>query len=282
MVTIGRPANLASARIIAPVSALDLFRLDGKVALVTGAGSGLGRAYAEAMAEAGADVACADLDLAAAESTLAYVRKQGRRGIALKVDVGREADVVQMTADAAGELGGLDVVFANAGIAETRQPILEATLEQWQRVIDVDLTSVFLTAREAARSMIPRGHGKIISTASIIGFVSVHDGGQTRAYAAAKAGVVNFTRSLGVELAPHNIQVNAIAPTFTKTNIRGGVLSADTPESERIRAGIVERTPMRRLGEPDDFKGVAVFLASAASDLMTGFTVAVDGGWLAW
>lgn len=268
--------------IIGAVRALDLFRLDGRVALVTGAGSGLGRAYAEAMAEAGADVACADLDGAAAERTAAYAREQGRRALALRVDVSKEGDVVQMTSRTVRELGRLDVVFANAGIAEVRQPIVEATLEQWQRVIDVDLTSVFLTAREAAKVMIPQRSGKIISTASIIGFVSVHDGGQTRAYAAAKAGVVNFTRSLGVELAPHNVQVNAIAPTFTKTNIRDGRLIADTPESEAIRAGIIARTPMGRLGEPDDFKGVAVFLASAASDLMTGFTVAVDGGWLAW
>jgi 2-deoxy-D-gluconate 3-dehydrogenase len=130
--------------------------------------------------------------------------------------------------------------------------------------------------------MVPRGSGKIISTASIIGFVSVHDGGQTRAYAAAKAGVVNFTRSLAVELAPHNVQVNAIAPTFTRTNLRRDMFFGDTPQAQAFRQSVVERTPMRRLGEPDDFKGVALFLASAASDLMTGVTVPVDGGWLAW
>lgn len=265
-----------------PVAVLDLFRLDGKVALVTGAGSGLGRAYAEAMAEAGAAVACADLDLSAAERTAAHLRAQGLRAAALQVDVANEASVVEMTRRTVADLGRLDVAFANAGIAERREPILEATLDQWRRVIDVDLTSVFLTAREAAKVMVPQGSGKIISTASIIGFVAVHDWGRTRAYAAAKAGVVNFTRSLGVELAPHNVQVNAIAPTFTRTNIREGVLSAETPESEAIRRSIVERTPMGRLGEPDDFKGVALFLASSASDLMTGFTVVVDGGWLAW
>ena len=262
------------------MGALDLFRLDGKVALVTGAGSGLGRAYAQALAEAGADVACADLNLATAEETAAYVRSLGRRALAVPVDVAREDDVVAMTRRTVAELGRLDIAFANAGIAEMRQPILEATLERWQRIIDLDLTSVFLTAREAARAMIPRRSGKIISTASIIGFVS-HWDGQARAYAAAKGGVVNFTRSLAVELAPHNIQVNAIAPTFTRTNLRPDIFFGDSPEALAFRQKIVERTPMARLGEPEDFKGVAVFLASPASDLMTGFTVAVDGGWLA-
>jgi NAD(P)-dependent dehydrogenase (short-subunit alcohol dehydrogenase family) len=249
---------------------------------VTGAGSGLGRAYAEALADAGADLACVDLDLSAAEAVAAELRALGRRAVALRCDVCREADVVAAFADAAERLGPVDIAFANAGVAENRQPILEATVEQWQRVIDADLTSVFLTAREAARQMIPRRAGKIVSTASIIGFVSVHDGGQTRAYAAAKAGVVNFTRSLAVELAPHNVQVNAIAPTFTRTNLRRDIFFGETEPARAFRQSVVERTPMGRLGEPDDFKGVALFLASAASDLMTGVTVPVDGGWLAW
>ncbi|HEY3111745.1 MAG TPA: glucose 1-dehydrogenase [Chloroflexota bacterium] len=264
------------------MGALDLFKLDGKVALVTGAGSGLGRAYSQALAEAGADVACVDLDVEAAERVAADARQIGRRAIALRCDVTREDQIVAAFAAAAEELGTLDIAFANAGVAENRQPIVEATLEQWQRVIDADLTSVFLTAREAARLMIPRRAGKIISTASIIGFVSVHDGGQTRAYAAAKAGVVNFTRSLAVELAPHNIQVNAIAPTFTRTNLRRDIFFGETPQARAFRQSVVERTPMGRLGEPEDFKGVAVFLASGASELMTGVTVPIDGGWLAW
>jgi NAD(P)-dependent dehydrogenase (short-subunit alcohol dehydrogenase family) len=264
------------------VGALDLFKLDGRVALVTGAGSGLGRAYSQALSEAGADLACLDIDLDAAEQVAADARRLGRRAVALRCDVTREAEVVAAVAGAAEALGRLDIAFANAGVAENRQPILEATLDQWQRVIDADLTSVFLTAREAARLMVPRRSGKIVSTASIIGFVSVHDGGQTRAYAAAKAGVVNFTRSLAVELAPHNVQVNAIAPTFTRTNLRRDIFFGETPQAVAFRQSVVERTPMRRLGEPDDFKGVALFLASGASDLMTGVTVPVDGGWLAW
>jgi 2-deoxy-D-gluconate 3-dehydrogenase len=260
---------------------LDLFRLDGKVALITGAGSGLGRAYAEAMCEAGADVACADLNPETAEETAAYARSLGRRAAAIKVDVGDEASVVAMAAEALRQLGQLDVVFANAGIAEARQPIQEATLASWQRVIDLDLTSVFLTAREAARAMIPRSAGKIISTSSIIGFVASQDGGMARAYASAKAGVVNLTRSLAVELAPHNIQVNAIAPTFTKTGIRDSWWKSEQPEAVAARQRVLERSVVKRLGEPEDFKGVALFLASSASDLMTGQTVLVDGGWTA-
>jgi NAD(P)-dependent dehydrogenase (short-subunit alcohol dehydrogenase family) len=260
---------------------LDSFRLDGKVVLITGAGSGLGRAYAEAMAEAGADVACADLNPVTAEETAAHARALGRRAVAIRVDVGDEASVVAMAADAVRQLGQLDVVFCNAGIAEAREPIQEATLDTWRRVIDLDLTSVFLTAREAAKAMIPRKSGKIISTSSIIGFVASQDGGMARAYASAKAGVVNLTRSLAVELAPHNIQVNAIAPTFTKTGIRDSWWKSESPEAVAARQRVLDRAPVKRLGEPEDFKGVALFLASPASDLMTGQTVIVDGGWTA-
>jgi NAD(P)-dependent dehydrogenase (short-subunit alcohol dehydrogenase family) len=249
---------------------------------VTGAGSGLGATYALALAEAGADVACVDLSLAAAEECATAIRAQGRRAIAIHADVSREDDSVAMVRSTVDQLGGLDIAFANAGIAEEFQPLIESSLDRWQKVIDVDLTSVYLTAREAAKVMVPRGRGKIISTASILGFVANFVPGRGRAYASAKAGVVNLTRSLAIELAPHNIQVNAIAPTYTETNIAGGLWLGLTENSRQMRIQAAARTPIGRLGRPDEFKGIAVFLASAASDLMTGVTVPVDGGYLAW
>jgi len=264
------------------MNVLESFRLTGQVALVTGAGSGLGAAFALAMAEAGADVACVDLRPAATEETAAAIRALGRRAVVVAADVSREADVVAMVRATVDQLGRLDVVFANAGIAEAGQPLVESSLETWKKVIEVDLTSVFLTAREAAKVMVPQRHGKIISTASIYGLVANFRAGRGRAYAAAKAGVVNLTRSLAIELAPYDIQVNAIAPTFVRTNIAEGLLRGETDESRQYLAEIAARTPIGRIGTPDELKGVAVFLASAASDLMTGYTVAVDGGYLAW
>lgn len=187
-----------------------------------------------------------------------------------------------MVAATVAQLGAVDVAFANAGVSEQSTPLLDATLEEWQRVIDVDLTVVFLTVRAAARVMVPRGRGKIVSTASIYGFVGSFLGGQGRAYAAAKAGVVNFTRSVAIELAPHNIQVNAIAPTFTRTGLGRGLLLGDTDEGRALIARIEERTPIGRVAQPDDLRGAAIFLVSAASNLVTGHTLVVDGGWLAW
>ncbi len=261
---------------------LDLFRLDGRVALVTGAGGGLGRAYSLALAEAGASVACVDLQRDTAEETAGLVRAIGGRALAVEADVTNEDDCARMVREAVGAFGHLDAAFANAGVTDHVAPLLDSTLADWERVVSVNLTGVYLTARESARAMVPRRSGKIVSTASIYGFRANFTPGRGRAYAATKAGVVNLTRSLAIELAQHNIQVNAIAPTFARTNIGEGALRGETDTSREYLRGVVEHTPIHRLADPEELKGIAVFLASSASDLMTGHTVVLDGGYLAW
>jgi gluconate 5-dehydrogenase len=264
------------------MSVLDQFRLNGKVALVTGAGSGLGAAFAEAMAEAGAAVACVDLNEDTARETAARLASEGWDTLALQADVRSEDDVRRVMEAARDGLGGLDIVFANAGIGGRGGMITEMTKENWQETIDINLTGVFLTVREAARLMIPQGYGKIINTASIYGLTGPYRSG-AYAYAAAKAGVVNLTRLAGSQLAAHGIRVNAIAPGFFRTPIGGGRLGfSEAEEDRRRRDELMKQVPMGRMGEPPELKGVAVFLASPASDFMTGYTVAVDGGYMTW
>ena len=258
------------------MTVLDQFLLDGRVALVTGAGSGIGEAFAQAMAEAGADVVCVDIVRSRAEQSAAQVRELGRRALAVTADVSIEADAVRMVKSAVEELGTVDIAFANAAVTNEVAPLIESTMAHWRLDIDVNLTSVYLTAREAAKVMVPKRRGKIITTSSIMGFRAASAPGRGQWYSAAKAAVINLTRALGVELAEHNIQVNGIAPTHTRTGMFQQALSG--PDIERV----IGRSPIGRIAEPHEYKGVAVFLASAASDLMTGFTVAVDGGYLAW
>lgn len=263
------------------MSVLDLFKLDDKVALVTGAGSGIGRAYAQALSEAGATVACADVDHDAAEETASFL---DTNAFAIEADVSDEEQVRRMVEGTVSELGRLDAVFANAGIGgDQEQAFPEATLENWQQVINVNLTGVWLTAREAAKAMISRGEGgKIIATASIYGFV----GGfapSPGAYNSAKGGVVNLVRDLAPTLAPHGINISGIAPGFFRTNIGGGLLmDLENETTRQFVAEVERRTPMGKMGDVEDLKGTAVYLASSASDYLTGHTVAVDGGWLAW
>lgn len=257
---------------------LDQFRLDGRVALVTGAGSGIGEAISLAMAEAGTDVACVDMNSNGAEQAAAQVRALGKRAVAITADVSKEADVIRMVQSTVEEFGTIDIAFANAAFDTGAFPLIESSLGPWQKGIDVVLTSVYLTAREVAKVMVPKRSGKIIATASIMGFKTMFTPVSNFSYSAAKAGVVNLTRSLGVELAQYNIRANGIAPGFTRTNISGGFLKEESsPFIEDIKA----RVPIHRLAEPDEYKGIAVFLASPASDLMTGFTVVIDGGYLA-
>jgi len=244
-------------------------RLQGKIALVTGAQQGIGRAIALGLARAGADVGINYLDdRPAAEKVLEEVRAAGRRAVVVQADVGRPAETQAMVARVAGELGGLDVLVNNAGVFP-RVPFLEMRESDWDLVLDVNLKGGFFCAQAAARAMLAAGRrGSIINLASqaIRGSVrGVH-------YSASKGGVVAMTRAMALELAPHGIRVNAIAPGLTDTaQPRYG-------HSEVELQALASAVPLGRMALPDDIASVAVFLASDDAGFMTGQTVHVNGG----
>lgn len=254
----------------------ELFDLSGRVAVVTGAGSGLGVTFAHALAEAGADIVCAGRRLDLLQRTVEQIQSIGRRALAVQADVSDEASVVALMNKAVEHFGRLDILVNNAGVA-TSGPPEDVTLADWQRVIDVNLTGVFLCAREAAKAMIHAKHGgHIINIASILGAASSMPVAAT-AYAASKGGVVNLTRDLAVHWAQEGILVTGIGPAYFPSDMTSGAL--EVPETVNA---IESRTPLGRLGRLEELKGVVVFLASDASSYVTGQTVYVDGGWTAW
>lgn len=253
----------------------ELFDLSGHIAVVTGAGSGLGSIFSQALAEAGADVVCADVNLEGADETAAMIETLGKRALVMRTDVTREADVNRLVEEARRTFGRLDVMVNNAGIA-TAGPPETLPIDDWQHVIDVNLTGVFLGARAAARTMIATGiAGRIINIASILGAVA-SEPVPAAAYAASKGAVVNLTRDLAVHWAPHGIRVNALGPAYFPSAMTKDFLSV--PE---IRQEVERRTPLGRTGCPDELKGPIIFLASAASSYVTGHALYVDGGWTA-
>lgn len=270
------------------MSVLDQFDLSERVALVTGGASGIGYAFASAMAEAGADVALVDVDeTAAAEAAEDLGDATGERIIPVHADVSDENDTARMVEQTREELGGLDVAFANAGIAELGAPIEWFSTEQWQDVIDVNLSGVFNTMRDVAGPMTEQGHGSIVTTASIYGEVGdpkagMENLGGSYAYTASKGGVIQLTRTLAVELAPE-VRVNAIAPAFVRTDLASGALWEDPALDEvaEFHEQIEDRTLLERFADPEEVKGMALFLASDASSYCTGGVYHVDGGWLA-
>ena len=254
------------------MSVLDLFRLDGKVALVTGVGRGLGQAMALGLAEAGADVA--GVYSHAYEETQAQVEALGRRFLAVRCDL-RQATVARLgevVDQVVKELGRLDILVNNAGIIR-RTPALEYSEQDWDDVIAVNLKAVFFLSQAAARVMAEQGGGKIINVASMLSF---QGGILIPPYTAAKSGVAGLTRALANEWAAKGINVNAIAPGYMTTDVTAA-LRADPARNQAILA----RIPAGDWGQPADLKGVVVFLASAAAQYMHGSIVAVDGGWLA-
>ncbi len=246
------------------------FDLSGRVALVTGANTGIGRGIALALAQAGADVALAGRTRA--EETAAQVEALGRRAALIYADLSSIAPVQSVIDGTLEALGGLDILVNNAGIIR-RAEAIDFTEADWDAVTDTNLKSVFFLCQAAGRHMIAAGRGKIVNIASLLSF---QGGIRVASYTAAKSGVAGITRLLANEWAAKGVNVNAIAPGYIAT-ANTAALQADKARNRQI----LDRIPAGRWGDPDDIGGAAVFLASSASDYVNGHVLAVDGGWLA-
>ena len=246
------------------------FDLTGKVALVTGANTGIGQAIALALAGAGADVALAGRS--AADETLAEVESLGRRGALIEVDLSTAAPADGVVAHCIDRLGGLDILINNAGTIR-RADAVDFSEADWDAVIDTNLKSLFFLCQAAGRHMIGNGAGKIVNIASMLSF---QGGIRVPAYTASKSAVAGLTKALANEWAGKGVNVNAIAPGYVATN-NTAALQADETRNRQI----LERIPADRWGAPEDIGGAAVFLSSRASDYVHGHILAVDGGWLA-
>jgi 2-deoxy-D-gluconate 3-dehydrogenase len=250
-------------------------RVDGKVAFITGAGSGLGQASAVALAQAGAEIALTELPGKEnlAQDTVRMVEAAGRRALDIPLDVTRLTMITAAIEQVLKHYGRIDILVNNAGINVPRLAV-DVTEEDWDRVLDVNLKGVFFVAQAVAKTaMIPRGGGKVINIASqngVIGYI------YRAAYCASKAGVVNLTRVLALEWASYHINVNAVGPTFLETPLTRPMF-----ENAEFKADVLRRIPLGRIGKPEDVVGAVVYLASPAADLVTGHTLLVDGGWTA-
>ena len=258
---------------MSPLDPTGIFSLAGKIAIVTGGAIGLGRTMAEHLAAFGAAVAIVDLDEAGANSAASELASaHGVRAIGCRCNVASVREIQAAVDRVVRELGTVDILLNNAGI-NVREPALDVSEEHWDRILDVNLKGMFFFAQAVGRVMVAKRSGKIINMASIQGVIA-HK--LRSAYAASKGGVIALTRQLAIEWAPHDVQVNAIAPSFFVTPMNKPLF-----DDKEFSAFIYSHTPLGRPGQPEELGGVVVFLASRASSFVTGHTLLVDGGFTA-
>lgn len=248
----------------------DLFHLDNKTAIVTGGGRGLGAQMANALGDAGANVAVCSRDLSACERVSSQLSARGIKSLAIRCDVTNEEDIQRVIRKTLDTFGSIDILINNSGTSWIA-PVLELPADKWDKVMNVNLKGMFLFSQAAAKVMQKQGNGKIINISSVTGMRGTHSALlDAVAYSTSKGAVISLTKDLAVKLAASGIQVNAIAPGFFPTKI--------TKALEKSSSAILQNIPAGRFGNEDDLKGAAVFLSSKASDYITGQVLIVDGG----
>lgn len=251
-----------------------MFQLTGKTAIVTGASRGIGEAIAKGFAMAGADLVLISRNKEALEAVAKQIEQIGRKALPINADIGIPGDISRVIETALKFFPRIDILLNNAGISPVLKRSEEITLAEWEEIVRVNLTGTFLSCQAAGKPMIQQGGGKIInmvSVGAVVGFP------RQAAYCATKGGILQLTKVLALDWAKFNIQVNAIGPAYLETDLTKGMR-----ESKIISESLLRRTPMGRFGKPEEVVGAAVYLASDASSYVTGQTLFVDGGWLAF
>nr|WP_209810111.1 glucose 1-dehydrogenase [Ammoniphilus resinae] len=250
-----------------------MFNLSDKVAVITGASKGIGREISLLLADAGVDVVIIARNRTELEEVAAEIKEKGRRVLIIPLDITRTEDVELAVEQIIQYYGAIDILVNNAGI-NIPKPAVEVTESDWDRVMDLNLRSAFFVSQAVGRQMIKQKRGKIIHISSQMAFVGYYD---RAAYCSSKGGLTQMMKALAIEWAPYQVNVNAIAPTFIETQMTKNMF-----EKEEFRRDVLSRIPMGRLAKPEDLFGAILFLASGTSDMVTGQTIVVDGGWTVW
>jgi len=251
-----------------------MFNLTGRVAIVTGGYQGIGRGIAEGLAEAGSDVVICARNYDRCVDACSEIEKLGVKTLPIRCDISKTEEVKSLVSETVKEMGKINILVNNAGVGGSEKPVIEMSDEDWDHAVNIDLRGAFLCAREATKEMIKQGGGKIINVSSIAGFIAMAN---MSAYCASKGGLLQLTKVMALECIRYNIQVNALCPGYFLTPLNRTFF-----ESEVGQKIIKKNIPMGRLGSPEELKGTAIYLASPATDFMTGSAIVIDGGQLLW